>query len=180
MGLKVAIVGLAPDSRHAVPWDTDFEVWGLAWDADWRYRFDRTFEMHDMADLARQYSPLSAHLERIRECSRLYMAEAYPEVPDSIRFPIEAVEADVGDYLSSSIAYLMTLAIHERAEEISIHGVHMESSGEWHTQRPNMEYLIGFARGRGIKVHIAPESPLCKFVSDTGASYAGRYGKTKG
>jgi hypothetical protein len=151
MGLKVAIVGLAPDSRHAVPWDTDFEVWGLAWDADWRYRFDRTFEMHDMADLARQYSPLSAHLER-----------------------------DVGDYLSSSIAYLMTLAIHERAEEISIHGVHMESSGEWHTQRPNMEYLIGFARGRGIKVHIAPESPLCRFVSDTGASYVGRYGKTKG
>lgn len=58
----------------------------------------------------------------------------------------------------------------------------MAADDEYGYQRPNCEYLIGLARGRGIKVVIPDESPLCKF-QDTGikfgkatATYIERYG----
>jgi hypothetical protein len=34
---------------------------------------------------------------------------------------------------------------------------------EYKYQRPNLEYLIGFARGLGIEVYIPEQSSLCKF-----------------
>jgi hypothetical protein len=180
MGLKVAVLGLSQSSRHLAPWNKpDWELWGLAWDSE-RYKFHRTFDPHDMADLTRPgRPPVKPYLEKIAHCNCLYMDEAYPEVPGARRYPFEEVAADVGDYWCSTIAYIVSLAIHEKAEEIALYGVDMRAEDEYFTQRPNMEYLIGFARGRGIKVHIPDTSPLCKFVSDSGADYVERYGKTR-
>lgn len=176
MGLKVAIVGLAQSSRHLVPWNApDWALWGLAWDAD-RYKFSRTFEMHDMADLALFYGDrLPKYLEKIAHCNRLYMPEA--SLANAVAYPFDAVAADVGDYWCSSIAYMLALAIHEKAEEIGVYGVNMQAGDEYGYQKPNCEYLIGLARGRGIKVHIPDVSPLCKFVSPPDRDYAGRYGR---
>jgi hypothetical protein len=178
MALKVAIVGLAEDCRHGIPWDDpEWELWGMPWDAEGWPRFHRTFEIHDDADLKATYKPLAKYFERLKQCSRLYMDEAFPEVPNAVRYPFEAVAADVGDYWNSSIGYMLSLAIHEGAEEIAVYGIKMEARDEWGYQRPNCEYLIGFARGRGIKVHIPENSPLCKFIQVPGWAYAGRYGK---
>lgn len=178
MALKVAIVGLAADSRTGIPWGTDWEVWGLPWDAEYALQFHRTFEPHEMRDLkARPQKWLSEHLERLGECSNLYMQEAYPEVPNAIRYPREEVAKTVQDEAwASSIAYAMALAIHEGAQEISLYGVHMEAHSEYACQRPNLMYLIGFARGRGIEVSVHPASPLMQYVSDPDAHYVGRYG----
>lgn len=168
--MKVAIVGLSQSSRHLAPWKSpEWELWGLAWDTE-RYRFHRTFEMHDRADLEKFYGDrLEAYLEKASYCNRLYTPETYP---------FDAVAADVGDYWCSSIAYMLALAIHEGAEEIGVYGVSMAGDDEYGYQKPNCEYLIGLARGRGIKVHIPDVSPLCKFVSPPDRNYAGRYGRT--
>ncbi len=169
MGLKVAIVGLSESSRHLVPWDDpEWHLWGLGWDAE-RYSFHRTFEMHDMTDLEKIYGvALPSYLEKLRECSGLTTAE---------NFPFDAVAEDVGDYWTSSVGYMLSLAIHKKPEEIAVYGV--DANDEYGYQKPNLEYLIGFARGRGIEVNIPEQSPLCKFVSPPGRDYAGRYGKTK-
>lgn len=168
--MRVAIVGLSQSSRHLAPWKSpEWELWGLAWDTE-RYRFHRTFEMHDRADLEKFYGDrLEAYLEKASYCNRLYTPENYP---------FDAVAADVGDYWCSSIAYMLALAIHEGAEEIGVYGVDMRGDDEYGYQKPNCEYLIGLARGRGIKVHIPDVSPLCKFVSPPDRNYAGRYGRT--
>jgi hypothetical protein len=178
MGLKVAIVGLAESSRHLAPWGSDeWELWGLAWDSE-RYRFHRAFEMHDMETMktsgASIYRDLPEYFERIGFCRRLYMADAYPDVPTAERYPYEAVADVCGAYWESSIAYALSLAITEGAEEIAVYGVNMKADEEYAYQRPNMEYLIGVARGRGIKVHIPECSPLMKFSGFDG--YHGKYG----
>jgi hypothetical protein len=179
VGLKVAVAGLAQSSRHLIPWGK-CEVWGLAWDSE-RYRLDRAFEMHDMktmqGSVAPIYRDLAGYLDKIRHCQRLYMAEAYPEVPGCERYPFEQVADKCGAYWESSIAYMASLAITEGAEEISIYGVNMRADEEYAYQRPNLEYLIGLAKGRGIKVNVPDCSPLLKFSGFAG--YDGRYGRAK-
>jgi hypothetical protein len=78
-------------------------------------------------------------------------------------YPFDQVAATTGAYWNSSIAYMLALAIHEGAEEIAIYGVDMKGDDEYGYQKPNMEYLIGLAIGRGIKVTIPDASPLLKF-----------------
>jgi len=178
VGLKVGIVGLSQSSRHLAPWKRpDWELWGLAWDSE-RYAFRRTFEMHDRADLEAFYGDrLPGYLEKIEPCQCLYMAG--PDVPGARIYPFDVVADDVGGYWCSSIAYMLALAIHEGASEIGVYGVDMRGDDEYGYQKPNCEYLIGLARGRGITVHVPDVSPLCKFVSPPDRDYAGRYGRSK-
>jgi hypothetical protein len=55
--------------------------------------------------------------------------------------------------------------------------VDMRADEEYSYQRANCEYLIGLARGKGIKVHIPEVSPLLKFSGFDG--YKGRYGASE-
>lgn len=176
MGLKVAIVGLSQSTRHLAPWkDAQWHLWGLAWDTS-RYDFHRVFEIHDYEDLQATYPNLGAYLEKLQHLDSVYMAGAY--LPNAIVYPFDEVAQTVGDYWCSSIAYMLALAIHEGAEEIALYGVDMRGDDEYGYQKPNCEYLIGLARGKGIKVHVPEASPLCKHVSPPDRDYRGRYGRT--
>lgn len=158
--MKVAVVGLS-DSWRLAPWEEkDWQLWGLPWhEGQWRY-MSRLFEMHDMRLLTSEHSKRPAdYLDRLKECQP-YMQE---DSEYGKRYPFEEVAQTTGYYWNSSIAYAMALAIHEGAEEIGLWGVDMKGDDEYGYQKPNMEYLIGLARGKGIKVHIPKESPLLKF-----------------
>jgi hypothetical protein len=58
-----------------------------------------------------------------------------------------------------------------------VYGVTMKAGDEYGYQRPNAEFLIGLARGKGIKVHLPENCSLCKYQGDLG--YPGRYGHMK-
>lgn len=166
MGLKVAVIGLAPTSHDLAPWDDPkWQKWGLPWDEGYWPRMDACFEMHDLRLLVSRFSRRKkGYFDRLRECERLFMQQAYGSVANSIAYPFDDVAKTIGGYyFNSSIAYAFALAIHEGAEEIGVWGVDMVGDDEYAYQRPNMEYLIGLARGKGIKVHVPDESPLCKF-----------------
>lgn len=179
--MKVAIIGLAPSSFEDAPWnDPAWEKWGLPWGMRWD-QLDRTFEMHELSLLRLPGSRRPKHYEeRLSMCKRLYMQEAY--FPFAERYPFEEVAKTTGDYFNSSIAYLIAIAIHEGADTIGVWGVDMDADEEYGYQRPNCEYLIGFARGRGIEVRIHESSPLCKFngegipLGDLKPTYPRRYG----
>lgn len=166
MGLRIAVIGLASSTHDLAPWDDKtWQKWGLPWDEGWWVRMDRCFEMHDMRLLTAKFSRRKPdYLNRLRECENLYMQEAYESVANSKAYPFDEVAKSIGaNYFNSSIAYPFALAIHEGADEIGLWGVDMDLGEEYAYQRPNMEYLIGVARGKGIKVHIPDESPLCRF-----------------
>ena len=101
--------------------------------------------------------------ERLRDCPDLYMAQKF--LPHAKVYPFEEVAKTCGDYWESSIAYAMSLAIHEGADEIGLWGVNMAGDDEYSYQKPNMEYLIGLAKGKGIKVFIHESSLPINWVS---------------
>jgi hypothetical protein len=168
MGLKVAIVGMS-QTAHDAPWGTDWEMWGLPWhDAYW-VQMDRHFEMHDIRLLESEHSKRDeGYMDRLKGFKTLYMQEAY--LPNATPYPFDEVAKTTGRYWNSSVAYAMALAIHEGAEEIGIWGVDMKGSSEYGYQKPNMEYLIGLAMGKGIKVYVPDASPLLKF-NETGIGF---------
>jgi hypothetical protein len=165
MGLKIAIVGLSPTTHDLAPWsDPTWEKWGLPWDEGYWAHLDVAFEMHDMRLLKSEHSKRKAdYFDRLRECSTLFMQDAYREIPGATRYPFNAVERITGRYWNSSIAYALALAICRAPEEIAIFGVDMKGDDEYGYQKPNIEYLVGLARGRGITVTVPDASPLLKF-----------------
>lgn len=158
--MKVALVGGAKSSKDA-PWDDDsWEVWALGNQMQ-RYkgkRVTRIFEIHENLDEHDSIYPqwLAAHN------IPMVVSDKFPIKPDhSIVFDYCAARDLIGENFSSSPAVMMAQAIMDGAEEISIYGVDMAlDEHEYFMQRPCMEQWIGYAKGRGIKVFIHPDSPL--------------------
>lgn len=95
------------------------------------------------------------------------MLEREDDIPTSIRFPMEKVAAIAKTrqgtaYLESSIAYMVAMAVLElkAGDRIGIWGVDLHCDSEYAYQRPNLEYWLGVATGKGIKVYIPPQSAL--------------------
>jgi len=165
--MKVAIVGMSPSADSAPLDNAEWEKWGMPWGPNWS-RMTRLFEIH-----GETWNTDPSYLEHLESCGcPLYVQR--DDIRGGIKYPLEQVAAVVGDYFESSVAYMMGLAIYMNAEEISLRGIDMKADEEWGYQKPNMEYLIGFARGRGIKVHVRDDSPLLKFSGFDG--YDKRYG----
>jgi hypothetical protein len=180
--LRVAVIGMGK-TQDQTPWNDPWEFWGLPWHPGFACRMTRLFEMHDLNHWDQKVHKVYSqeYLQGLRGLAvPLYMQEAYPEVPNATAYPFESVVEAVGDYFNSSLGYMVALAITEGAEEIGVFGVDLVGPDEYGYQKPNMEYLIGLARGKGIKVTIPKESGLCKFnPRGTGFEYVERYGKLR-
>lgn len=150
----------------------DWEMWCLAWDPT--PVVNRLFEIHaNWRDFHGEGSEDAGFHHRwlMGQKVPVYMNEVHDDIPTSVRYPLEDVTALIGKtakgnpYLESSIAYMMALAMLEYTQtkepmKIGIWGVDLTAGTEYSYQRPNMEYLIGMARGMGIKVIIPAVSAL--------------------
>ena len=167
--MKVAIVGLSSSTHSQAPFgDADWEMWGLPWDIESRYMFDRHFEMHDR-NLLELPEALRAtdYWTELARFPKVYMQQHYADIPGSIEYPLDALKEtvfkgfsrwDQDDWYNSSPAYMIALAIHEGATTIGLWGIDVLDDSEFAYESPCLEYLIGIARGRGIEV-IIPEGP---------------------
>jgi hypothetical protein len=79
-------------------------------------------------------------------------------VPTSVEYPLYKVVYDVlkgRDYLVGTANYALAYAIYTgKYDVIDLYGVNLIAWEEWAYQRPNAEYLVGIAEGRGIKVNV--------------------------
>lgn len=167
----VAIVGFSKSTRHLVPYeDKDTEIWGIN-DAykveDFMLRWDRWFELHPLTYLANQdNTPRDAeHISWLEEKHDfpIYMQKKFRNAPSSIKFPLDEVCKNIGKkYITSSFGFMFGLAMLEGFERIELYGFDMKTFTEYADQRPNTEYLIGLAEGRGTDVFIPMGSSLCK------------------
>jgi len=173
---RVAIVGFSSTSRKLAPYDDlSVEVWTVnqAYEIPDIKRITRLFDTHPYVDLRRlshrmrsRNNALGTHWNWLTQDHGfpIYMQQFTPLVPNCIRYPLEEVIDDLyGEpYFASGPAYLLGLAIHEKFDEIGLYGVEMMTGSEYEYQKPNMEYLIGIARGRGIKIILPENCTLCR------------------
>ncbi|MBO2522044.1 MAG: hypothetical protein CW345_09670 [Firmicutes bacterium] len=168
MASKVAIVGGAWTRRLAPYGDDAWEIWAFSSLKLHTPRITRWFEMHALPDLKGQlvketrrrhsYASYMAFLRRLEV--PVYMQDVVPEVPGSVRYPLEQALAAFGRCFSSTASYLIALAILEGFPTIGVWGVHLTHKSVYARQRPGVEYLLGVARQRGIEVVLPRQSPL--------------------
>jgi hypothetical protein len=166
----VSIIGMESTSLAGADLDAkDGELWGLnaAFEMkDLEYaKWTRWFEMH-AHDYLRRFSA-----ERWDYCKSLkipcYMLQHTGEVPYSRTYPRSEVNAYLSslfgsepDYFTSSFSYMIALALYEGFEEIRLYGVDLAAPFELALERAGAEYLIGLARGSGVKVTLSSASPM--------------------
>ncbi len=80
-------------------------------------------------------------------------------------YPLDEVIEKFGStYFTSSIAYMLALAITKAPKEINIWGIDMEQGTEYEHQRPCVLYWIGQAAARGIKVDSSSQLAETSFM----------------
>jgi len=175
MGLKIAIVGLSESTQSDAPFhDTGWETWGLGWCPGYALEYTRVFEMHDPWDYEKVRPGYIERLEAIADGASVYMQKKFFKWVTLYPF------ADIKrDYFTSSVAYMVAMAATLNPTHISLYGVDINEDGPYSAQRACIEYWIGVAESKGIKVCIPEQSSLLKF-SNAGhcEQYTERYGKS--
>jgi hypothetical protein len=70
-------------------------------------------------------------------------------------YPIDEVIRYFGtDYFTNTVDYAIALAIYRKFTGIGLYGVNMSNATEYAYQKPGVEFWIGQAMGRGIKVTV--------------------------
>lgn len=167
----VAIVGFTDHRAQAPLGNPEWEVWGL--NELYRYmpveKFHRWFELHPRADFERETGGDKPHIEALLKFPiPCYTTELWADAPNVVPLPKENIEAACGTYMTSSIAWMLGLAIAEGFKRIGLYGVDMAQDTEYAEQRPCVEYLIGLARGKGIEVTVPATSDILKSVAQYG------------
>ena len=177
---KVAIVGFTDHRVQALELDrSEWEIWGLnelhryhSWEL-----FDRWFEVHKREDIEQD----EQHIEAMAAMGiPVYMQRHHDDIPNSVAFPRERImEALDSGYFTSSIAWEVAMALMMGFEEIHVYGVDMAQETEYAEQRNCLEFWLGYARGRGCKVHVPATSDLLKSIGQYGFGVEGDLFTTK-
>ena len=171
---QVALCGFAESYKDA-PFDNPaIEIWGLNELHKYLPRWNRWFEVHDDETLGVSKRDLSEgemkrHLDwlsRDHGDKPIYMQPQFcgGRFPNAVPLPLEALVARFkrGKYYTSSIAYMLAVAIMDGYDWIGLYGIDLASDTEYGDQRPCAEYYTGVADGMGLEVVIAPGAAMCK------------------
>lgn len=177
---KIAILGSAPSSVQLAPFgDSSWQIWGCSPGCyPHAKRADAWFEIHRWEPgapwFSKEYIKFMAELK-----GPVYMIQPVAEIPNSVAFPISDMFAyhygqtvnhkgevrksgfDASTF-SSTIAYMMALAIMQGADVIGLWGVDMSATEEWFFQRSGCQAMINIAKSVGIQVVVPPESDLMR------------------
>lgn len=161
---KVCIVGYAENSRH-LAWynDPECEIWGVNQLSRFIPRADRWFQIHHNWHERKYWAENTDQEQWLKDCPiPVYMISDEPNIPNAVAYPKEWVKAELKchEYFTSSIAFMLALAIAEGFEEIGIYGIDLIVGREWAWEKPCAEYYLGVAHARGIAYHLPENSAL--------------------
>jgi len=156
----VAIVGSHPRTRLEFDFNrTDCDIWifNEALSNGTFPRADAVFQMHVPPIWRNPANRNDAHhfewLQEPKDGTEVYMQDQYPDVPRSVRYPLEEVTERFGvRHFTSSIAYALALACFKGYKRMEVYGVEMETNTEYQYQRDGVTLWLGVAMGLGIKV----------------------------
>lgn len=163
---KVAILG-STDSLKFAPWDDP--SWTLVAHPCCRPRCKREpdwyFDLHRPACFRTEHKSWNptyyTWLKSLQ--TPIFMQEAWPDVPLSVRYPIERVEAEFASsvtgelFASNHCAYMFALAMMEGVEQIGLYGCQY-AGAERGVQRESLIYWIGRFEQQGGRVVVPRKS----------------------
>lgn len=133
------------------------------------YACDRVFHMDDVRiqeirAAARPESNIAAMLQWMRQTSTpIYTSRVHPDYPALVEFPLEDVINDLGfAYFNSTAAYAVAYAIHLGVQRMTLFGMDYTypNAHDAEKGRACVEFWLGIAAGRGIKLSIPRTSSL--------------------
>lgn len=163
---KVAIVGSSKGWSEAPFDDPSWEIWSL----NNMYkkiktlpngRWTRWFDIHEKAIDRPKHKEVLASLG----CP-VYVNEKWSHLLNSVVYPFEEVKKEFfinvnrEQFFTSSIAYMTALAIYEGFDEISFYGINQSLQTEYEKQLPCIDFWVGIALGKGIRVNIQKHSNI--------------------
>ena len=178
---KVCIVGFTTHRIEAFKLGDDWEIWGI--NELHRHHdpklFDRWFEIHPRSDFEPGGNDQPGDLDHLKTLATfpipVYMHQHWDDMPASVRFPKEEIEAFHNDagrrggYQTNSISWEVAMALMMGAEEIAVVGVDMANNTEYAQERPCLEYWIGIAEAvTGKRVYLPETSDLLCAVGQYG------------
>jgi hypothetical protein len=146
------------------------ELWGVTrcnvvyWReslTDW----DRWFDLHPKHATAHHRGILAKRPEAWdwytrQDASRpIYLLETDSEVPASVAFPRQQVQAAFGGHFTVSVDWMIALALLEGCQRIVLNGIGTRMEPDYQYAHKGILYWIGFARGRGVEVIV--DQPSC-------------------
>ena len=161
--MQIALLGAAPSSRLLAPFqDPNWEIWACSPPNYNLPRVDAWFELHSLKrKMNKGNQPFFDVLVRH---PRVYINRADPDankLPDTIAFPFDDMRREFGDwFFTSSLAWMMALAITKKPAAIGLWGIDMSAAEEYGYQRAGMHYFIQEADKRGIQVIAPAESDI--------------------
>lgn len=186
VGFSERSIDLAPFN------DPEWEIWGCNHVYRFVPRVDVNFEIHRLKEVEAKLGPdkWPVYAEWLRTTdATVWMQDTSEEFPNVKRLPVEELESEFSYFLEhieyegtgpgdrhvtarsrkpyaqfkSTPAYMIAMALRERRfEEIAVYGLDMAIDSEWHFQRMNMSFLLGWARGMGVTVTLPDNSALLR------------------
>lgn len=167
MGRRIAIIGSAPSSIQLVPWhDQTLELWACSPGAAGHLkRVDRFFELHRW-EPGKAWFPVD-YMTWLANCRcpvYVFDMAMAPTVKTAELYPKEPMVQRFGPwFFTSSVAWMLAMAISEGVSEIYFYGVDMSADEEVYSQqKAGCHFFISVARAMGIRVIAPPESDLMR------------------
>jgi len=161
---QIVILGTAPSSINLAPLGSpDWEIWACSPGTyHLKDHIDRFFELHRWEPGVSWFPP--GYVEFLRNFEGPVMMTAKVEsVKNCTLLDVDGLVAKYGPYFfTSSIAWMIAMAIEEGADKIALYGVDMGASTEYKDQRLGCQYMCMVAKSLGIEVGVPPESDLLR------------------
>lgn len=161
--MKIAILGSHPASNTLAPFaDRDWEIWSCSPQNHNLPRIDAWFELHSLD--RKWVAGNEPYIQVLQQHSRVYIAVPDPRLPNGIIYPRDMILSKYPQkhqtFFSSSVAWMLALAIEQRPDEIGMWGIDMAAGDEYEYQRPGCHYFMGIAEELGIKLVVPPQSDI--------------------
>lgn len=167
MPKQIALLGSAPSSIRLAPHDDpNWTIYGCSpgcATAVAGKRVDVWFELHRVTEEFPWFKKTDPYWKFLTEFKGpVYMIEPHPEIPNSVRYPIEKLLEKYGPFFwQSSLSYMAALALEDpELEVLGWRGVDMAAAEEYERQKPACHFFIWEAMKRGVVIDIPPESDL--------------------
>lgn len=175
-GMHIAILGLGPSldvysgfiKRLGGRRKFSDETWGINAVGD-LFQCDRIFHMDDVRiqeirSAADPNSNIAAMLKWMRiHPGPIYTSRCHPDYPGLVPYPLgEVITRTNYTYFNSTVAYAVAYAIYLGVSKISLFGLDFTYENAHHAEkgRANVEFYLGMAAARGIKISIPKRSSL--------------------